>query len=236
MLIVDGLHLTYGGVLAVRGVSFGVREGEIVTLIGSNGAGKSSTLNAISGTVKISEGEIHFQGKPIHGWPPHKVAKAGIIQVPEGRALFNSMSVLENLEIGALAARGRRGLNPDLRQNVWHLFPILNERRNQFAGTLSGGEQQMLAIARSLMARPKLLLMDEPSLGLAPMMVVLIFQIIPQLRDQGLTILLVEQNAWMSLQVSNRGYVMEGGRIVLSGDAIALIENANVKRIYLGGS
>jgi branched-chain amino acid transport system ATP-binding protein len=235
VLRIDSLHLSYGGVLALRGVSFEVQGGEVVTLIGSNGAGKSSTLNAISGTVKASRGSIHFQDRPIQGWAPHKVARAGIIQVPEGRALFNGMSVLENLEIGRMAARGKRGLNSVVQERIWQLFPILNERRHQLAGTLSGGERQMLAIGPSLMAQPQLLLMDEPSLGLAPLMVTLIFQIIPQLRDQGLTILLVEQNAWMSLQVSDRGYVMESGRMVLSGPSPSLIEDANVKRIYLGG-
>ena len=235
VLRIDGLHLSYGGVLALRGVSFEIQEGEIVTLIGANGAGKSSTLNAISGTIKTSGGSIRYRGQPIQGWAAHKIARAGIIQVPEGRALFNGMSVLENLEIGALAARKKGELGSVLQERVWPLFPILNERRHQLAGTLSGGEQQMLAIARSLMAQPQLLLMDEPSLGLAPLVVALIFQIITQLRERGLTILLVEQNAWMSLQVSDRGYVMEGGRIVLSGLSPALIEDANVKRIYLGG-
>jgi branched-chain amino acid transport system ATP-binding protein len=235
VLRVDNLQLSYGGILALRGVSFEVRDGEVVTLIGSNGAGKSSTLNAISGTVKASGGSIHFQDRPIHGWPAYKIARAGIIQVPEGRALFNGMSVSENLEIGRMAARGKRELDSALQERVWQLFPILTERRYQLAGTLSGGEQQMLAIARSLMAQPQLLLMDEPSLGLAPLVVTIIFQIIPQLRDQGLTILLVEQNAWMSLQVSDRGYVLESGRMVLSGPSPSLIEDANVKKIYLGG-
>jgi len=235
VLRIDGLHLSYGGILALRGVSFEIQEGEIVTLIGANGAGKSSTLNAISGTVRVSRGSIRYRSQPIHEWAAHKIARAGIIQVPEGRALFNGMSVLENLEIGALAARKRGDLVSVLQERVWPLFPILNERRHQLAGTLSGGEQQMLAIARSLMAQPQLLLMDEPSLGLAPLVVAVIFQIITQLRERGITILLVEQNAWMSLQVSDRGYVMEGGRIVLSGLSPTLIEDANVKRIYLGG-
>jgi branched-chain amino acid transport system ATP-binding protein len=233
MLAVENLHLNYGGVLALKGVTLEVRRGEIVTLIGSNGAGKTSTLNTISGVNKSAKGKITFLGKEIQGLPAHRIARMGIIQAPEGRQVFAGMTVLENLEIGAM---GRKTNNSDRRlEEVWSLFPKLQERRNQVAGTLSGGEQQMLAIGRAMMAAPELLMMDEPSLGLAPLIVEQIFKIIVELRNSGRTILLVEQNAWMALQVSDRGYVLENGRCPLWGKADELIADETVKKIYLGG-
>lgn len=234
MLSVDDVHLKYGYVLALKGVTLDVQEGEIVTLIGSNGAGKSSTLNTISGIYRPYKGIITFKERSIQGWPAHRVARLGIIQVPEGRELFNDMTVMENLEIGTMASQKRAGSATEL-ERIWNLFSILYQRRQQMAGTLSGGEQQMLAIARAMMACPNLLLMDEPSLGLAPMIVEQIFDVILHLREQGLTILLVEQNAWISLQIADRGYVMENGRIVLSGPSRNLLKDEKVKRIYLGG-
>ena len=224
----------YGSIRAVRGASLRVDEGEIATLIGANGAGKTTTLKAISGLVPAQEGTIAFAGQPMAGMPPAAIVSRGIVQVPEGRRIFAELSVEENLKVGSYLIRGRDGLARRMAE-VFDRFPRLQERRHQLAGTLSGGEQQMLAIGRGLMARPRLLMMDEPSMGLAPLLVEAIFDIIEQINAAGTTILLVEQSARMALAVADRGYVMEGGRVVLAGSATELQENAEVKRAYLGG-
>lgn len=234
MLSVNNLYLYYGGIRALKGVSLEVKTGEIVTLLGNNGAGKTSTLNTISGVLKQKKGEINFDGQDISAKPPHKIARAGVIQVPEGRQLFLDMTVDENIEIGATAVKGKLDLKEELKK-IWEMFPVLEERRSQLAGKLSGGEQQMVAIARSLVAKPKLLLLDEPSLGLSPIMTELIFKTIRDLREYGQTILLVEQNAWMSLKIADRGYIISNGAIVLEGKSKELLDNEMVKDIYLGG-
>ena len=232
MLEVSGLTVSYGHVEAVREVSFSVGQGTIVSLVGPNGAGKTTTLNAISGIVPAAAGNIRFQGRDITRLSPHRRVSEGIIQIPEGRMVLASMTVLENLELGAF----RRPAN-EMRSTLDAMerrFPILAERRTSLAGTLSGGEQQMLAIARGLMAKPKLLLLDEPSLGLAPLLVQTIFEIVGELHSQGLTILLVEQNARQALSVSSHGYVMESGKIVLDGSAKQLMADQAVIDFYLG--
>ena len=223
----------YGSIEALKGISIEVHEGEIVTLIGANGAGKSTTLRSINGLNHPREGTIHFQGRDITDESPHNVVKMGISQSPEGRRLFPRMSVIENLEMGAFQRKDRSGISAGL-DRVFTLFPRLAERKNQKAGTMSGGEQQMCAIGRALMAEPKLLMLDEPSMGLAPIFVEKIFEIIREINAQGTPILLVEQNALMALHTANRGYVMETGHIVLADDAKALSENEQVKKTYLG--
>jgi branched-chain amino acid transport system ATP-binding protein len=223
----------YGSIQALKGVSLQVREGEIVTLIGANGAGKSTTLRSINGLNHPRKGRITFQGRDITNLVPHKVVKLGIAQSPEGRKLFSRMSVMENLEMGAFQLQDRSTFKDDL-DRVYSLFPRLEERKHQKAGTLSGGEQQMCAIGRALMARPKLLLLDEPSRGLAPIFVEKIFEIVGEINQQGTPILLVEQNALMALDVAHRGYVMETGRIALADDAKNLRENEQVQKTYLG--
>jgi len=223
----------YGSIEALKGISIEVHEGEIVTLIGANGAGKSTTLRSINGLNHPREGTIHFQGRDITDESPHNVVKMGISQSPEGRRLFPRMSVIENLEMGAFQRKDRSGISAGL-DRVFTLFPRLAERKNQKAGTMSGGEQQMCAIGRALMAEPKLLMLDEPSMGLAPIFVEKIFEIIQEISQQGTTILLVEQNALMALDVADRGYVMETGTIALSDDAKSLRENEKVKQTYLG--
>jgi branched-chain amino acid transport system ATP-binding protein len=233
ILSVEGVHTYYGTIHALKGVSLDVREGEIVTLIGANGAGKSTTLRSINGLNHPREGRIRFQGRDITEAAPHDVVKMGISQSPEGRRLFPRMSVRENLEMGAYQRGDRQNLNEDI-DRVYSLFPRLAERRNQKAGTLSGGEQQMCAIGRALMARPKLLMLDEPSMGLAPIFVEKIFEIVREINEQGTPILLVEQNALMALETANRGYVMETGTIALADDAKALRENEQVRKTYLG--
>jgi branched-chain amino acid transport system ATP-binding protein len=233
VLEVEDIHTYYGSIHALKGVSLDVREGEIVTLIGANGAGKSTTLRSINGLNHPREGRIVFQGRDITNAPPHAVVKMGIAQAPEGRRLFPHMSVFENLEMGAFQRSDRRNLKEDL-ERVYTLFPRLAERRGQKAGTLSGGEQQMCAIGRALMARPKLLMLDEPSMGLAPIFVERIFEIVKEINEQGTTILLVEQNALMALDAAARGYVLETGRIALADDAKALRENEQVRKAYLG--
>jgi branched-chain amino acid transport system ATP-binding protein len=234
MLQVNNIHTYYGNIQALRGVSLEVGDGEIITLIGANGAGKTTTLMSISGVVPVSEGEILFMGEPIHRKLPDKIVGLGISQVPEGRLIFPGLSVMENLDIGAFLRKDKNGIKEDL-DYVMGLFPILAERRHQAGGTLSGGEQQMLAISRALMARPKLLLMDEPSLGLAPIIVERIFGIIEKInQEHGTTIFLVEQNASMALQVAHRGYVMENGVITLVDTASNLATNEDVKKAYLG--
>jgi len=233
LLRVDDIHTYYGSIQALKGISLEVREGEIVTLIGANGAGKSTTLRSINGLNTPREGTIVFQGKDITRTAPHDVVQLGISQSPEGRRLFPHMTVLENLEMGAFQRRDRSGIREDL-DRVYSLFPRLAERKSQRAGTMSGGEQQMCAIGRALMARPKLLMLDEPSMGLAPIFVEKIFEIIGEISEQGTTILLVEQNALMALDAADRGYVLETGRVVLADEAKALKGNEQVRKTYLG--
>jgi branched-chain amino acid transport system ATP-binding protein len=233
ILEVEDVHTYYGSIQALKGISLEVREREIVTLIGANGAGKSTTLRSINGLNHPRQGRIRFQGKDITDEAPHDVVKMGISQSPEGRRLFPRMSVLENLEMGAFQREDRSSLKDDL-DRVYTLFPRLAERKSQKAGTLSGGEQQMCAIGRALMAHPKLLMLDEPSMGLAPIFVEKIFEIIREINDQGTPILLVEQNALMALETAHRGYVLETGTISLSDDAKALQRNEQVRKAYLG--
>jgi branched-chain amino acid transport system ATP-binding protein len=233
ILQLEDLHVFYGAIHAVKGISLDVREGEIVTLIGSNGAGKSTTLRAINGLNHPRRGSITFQGRDITSAPPHDVVSQGIAQSPEGRRLFPRMSVMENLEMGTFQREDRSSYKEDL-ERVFRLFPRLQERRSQKAGTLSGGEQQMCAIGRALMAHPKLLLLDEPSMGLAPILVERIFEIIVEINKEGTPVLLVEQNALMALDVAKRGYVMETGRIALHGPSSELRTNEEVRKTYLG--
>ena len=233
VLEIDDLHVYYGAIHALKGVSLHVNDGEIVTLIGANGAGKSTTLRAINGINRPRQGSIRFQGQEITGSPPHAIVKSGIAQSPEGRRLFPLMSVTENLEMGAFQRTDRENFPEDM-DRVFELFPRLHERRTQRAGTLSGGEQQMCAIGRALMARPKLLLLDEPSMGLAPIFVERIFETVVEVNKQGTPVLLVEQNALMALEVAQRGYVMETGRIALEGPAAELKTNEQVRKTYLG--
>ena len=233
ILQVEDVHTYYGAIHALKGVSLEVRAGEIVTLIGANGAGKSTTLRSINGLNHPRQGRIRFQGRDITNAPPHAVVKLGISQSPEGRRLFPRMSVLENLEMGAFQREDRSTFDADL-ERVFELFPRLHERRTQKAGTMSGGEQQMCAMGRALMARPKLLLLDEPSMGLAPIFVERIFEIVKEINEQGTPVLLVEQNALMALDVAHRGYVLETGRIALAGPARDLRENEQVRKTYLG--
>ena len=233
MLSLEGLAAGYGDVLAVRGVSLEVREGECIALIGANGAGKTTTLRAISGLVPIRAGRALFRGQALNGLSPRRVVELGLAHVPEGRQIFPSLTVRENLEMGArtCAARAARSASFDA---VFALFPRLRERERQLAGTLSGGEQQMLAIGRGLMARPRLLLLDEPSLGLAPLMVRTIFQIVETVNRQGTTILLVEQNVLRALQLCHRGYVLENGEVTFTGGREALLGSAHIRQAYLG--
>jgi branched-chain amino acid transport system ATP-binding protein len=233
ILKLDDVHTYYGAIHALKGVSLEVREGEIVTLIGANGAGKSTTLRSINGLNHPRQGTITFQGRDITNTPPHVVVKMGIAQSPEGRRLFPRMSVLENLEMGAFQREDRSTFQEDL-DRVFELFPRLHERRTQKAGTMSGGEQQMCAMGRALMARPKLLLLDEPSMGLAPIFVERIFEIVGEINQQGTPVLLVEQNALMALDVAKRGYVLETGKIALAGPAQELRANEQVRKTYLG--
>jgi branched-chain amino acid transport system ATP-binding protein len=233
LLRVEDVHTYYGSIEALKGISIEVYEGEIVTLIGANGAGKSTTLRSINGLNHPRRGSIHFRGKDITREPPHDVVRLGISQSPEGRKLFPRMSVLENLEMGAFQRRDRAELRSDL-DRVYSLFPRLAERKQQRAGTLSGGEQQMVAIGRALMAHPTLLLLDEPSMGLAPIFVERVFETIVEINQQGTTILLVEQNAMMALDVASRGYVLEVGTVALADDAKALLRNEQVRKTYLG--
>jgi branched-chain amino acid transport system ATP-binding protein len=233
ILELDDVHTYYGTIHALKGISLDVREGEVVTLIGANGAGKSTTLRSINGLNHPREGKIRFQGTDITETPPHEIVKMGISQSPEGRRIFSRMSVFENLEMGAYQRDNKAEIREDL-ERVYALFPRLQERRAQKGGTLSGGEQQMLAIGRALMARPKLLLLDEPSMGLAPIFVEKIFEIVREINQQGTPILLVEQNALMALDTADRGYVLETGRVALADDAKALRDNEQVRKTYLG--
>ena len=233
MLQLRDVHTYYGSIHAIKGVDLEVREGEIVTLIGANGAGKSTTVRSINGLNHPREGSIVFQGEDITSTAPHEIVGMGISQSPEGRRLFPHMSVLENLQMGAFQRNDRAAIREDL-ERVYALFPRLNERKGQKAGTLSGGEQQMVAMGRALMARPKLLMLDEPSMGLAPIFVEKIFEIVREINEQGTTILLVEQNALMALDIANRGYVMETGKIAITDEAAKLRENEEVQKAYLG--
>jgi branched-chain amino acid transport system ATP-binding protein len=234
MLKVEDINVYYGAIHALKGISVAVAEGEIVTLIGANGAGKSTILRTISGLLRPKTGKIEFQGKNIVTLAAHNIVKEGISQVPEGRRIFANMTVLENLELGAYIRSDSKGIQADM-YRVFERFPRLGERRTQIAGTLSGGEQQMLAMGRALMSRPKLLLLDEPSMGLAPLLVKEIFAIIKEINASGTTILLVEQNANMALSIANKAYVLETGRITLYGLASELAESEAVRKAYLGG-
>ncbi|NLL96923.1 MAG: ABC transporter ATP-binding protein [Clostridiaceae bacterium] len=234
MLEIKNINVHFGVIHALKGISFTVNEGEIVTLIGANGAGKTTTLRTISGLKKLTSGNILFEGKDITHASAQERVKLGISQSPEGRRVFSSMTVLENLELGAFLRKDKKKISDDLKM-VYEHFPILADRRKQAAGTLSGGEQQMLAIGRALMSRPRLLLLDEPSMGLAPLLVQEIFNIIKNINKTGTTILLVEQNASMALQVADRAYVMETGSIVLSGTGEELMQSEDIKKAYLGG-
>ena len=233
LLEINDIHTYYGAIQALHGVSVQVDEGEFVTLIGANGAGKSTLLNTVCGLLRPRHGTIYFEGEPIHALPPHEIVMRGIAQAPEGRNVFGRLNVIENLEMGAFARKDKDGIKRDM-ERVYTLFPRLKERFRQIAGTLSGGEQQMLAIARSLMANPRVLLLDEPSMGLAPILVEAIFDTIREINGLGVTILLVEQNALMALSVAKRGYVLETGEIVLQDSASALQENEMVRKAYLG--
>lgn len=233
MLKIEDLVVAYGGIEALKGISLEVKAGEIVTLVGANGAGKSTTLRTVMGLVKPVRGKVLFQGRDLLAEKTHQLAKLHITLVPEGRRIFPKLTVMENLRIGAYCRQDEKGIQEDL-EWVFSLFPILKERSWQLAGTLSGGEQQMLAVGRALMSRPQLLMMDEPSLGLAPLLVKEIFRIIKEINQQGVTILLIEQNANAALQIADRGYVLETGRIVLSGTGRELLANQEVKAAYLG--
>jgi branched-chain amino acid transport system ATP-binding protein len=232
MLKVSGLKVAYGGIQAVKGVSFEVHEGELVSLIGANGAGKTTTLKAITGTQTVAEGSIEYLGRPIKGQGAWDLVKQGLVMVPEGRGTFTRMTITENLQMGAFV-RDDKEIEADI-DKVFVLFPRLKERRAQLAGTMSGGEQQMLAMGRALMARPKVLLLDEPSMGLSPIMVDKIFEVVADIHGRGTTVLLVEQNASRALGLANRGYVMESGLVTMTGDAKALLSDPKVRAAYLG--
>lgn len=234
MLTVEDINVYYGAIHAIKGISLDVPDGEIVALIGSNGAGKSTTLRTISGLMKPKTGKILYEGHDISGVPAHKIVGMGLCQVPEGRHVFANMTVLENLELGAYLRKDKDGIAKDM-DDVFKKFPRLLERKDQLSGTLSGGEQQMLAMGRALMSRPKLLLLDEPSMGLAPLLVKEIFNIIKEINESGTTVLLVEQNANMALSIADKAYVLETGRITLSGTAKELASSEAVRKAYLGG-
>ena len=233
LLRVTDLRVAYGGIQAVKGVSFEVRAGELVSLIGANGAGKTTTLKAITGTQPSAAGDIEFMGRSIRGQGPWDLVKQGLVMVPEGRGTFTRMTIIENLQMGAFVRTDVKAIPSDI-DRVFGIFPRLKERRNQLAGTMSGGEQQMLAMGRALMARPKMLLLDEPSMGLSPIMVDKIFEVVNDIHGQGTTILLVEQNASRALQLASRGYVMDSGEVTMSGDAKALLADPKVRAAYLG--
>ncbi len=234
LLTVENLTVHYGAIQALKGISFSVNEGEVITLIGSNGAGKTTTLHAISNIIKKTAGKVTFQDNDITSAPADAIVKTGLIQVPEGRRIFSNLTVRENLEMGAYTRKDKPGIKADM-ENVFELFPRLKERIKQLAGTLSGGEQQMLAMGRALMAKPKLLLLDEPSMGLAPILVDEIFSIIQKINKDGTTILLVEQNAFKALSIADRAYILETGSVVKTGAASELISDDSVRSAYLGG-
>jgi branched-chain amino acid transport system ATP-binding protein len=233
LLKVTGLKVAYGGIQAVKGVSFEVMQGELVSLIGANGAGKTTTLKAITGTQAVAAGQIEFMGKPIKGQGAWDLVKQGLVMVPEGRGTFTRMTITENLQMGAFVRNDTAEIAADI-EKVFAIFPRLKERALQLAGTMSGGEQQMLAMGRALMARPKVLLLDEPSMGLSPIMVDKIFEVVADIHSRGTTVLLVEQNASRALGLANRGYVMESGEITMTGDAKALLKDPKVRAAYLG--
>lgn len=233
LLKVGGLKVAYGGIQAVKGVDFEVREGELVSLIGSNGAGKTTTMKAITGLLPFAGGDIHYLGQSIRGRGAWELVKQGLAMVPEGRGVFTRMTITENLQMGAHIRRDKEGIAQDM-ERVFTTFPRLKERKDQLAGTMSGGEQQMLAMGRALMSRPKVLLMDEPSMGLSPIMVDKIFEVVSDVHKQGVTILLVEQNASRALEIADRGYVMESGLISMSGDAKEMLNDPKVRAAYLG--
>ncbi|CAL8474977.1 MULTISPECIES: ABC transporter ATP-binding protein [Caballeronia] len=233
MLKVKGLQVNYGGIQAVKGVDLEVGQGELVTLIGANGAGKTTTMKAITGLKPYSGGDIEYMGQSIKGVPTHELLKRGLAMVPEGRGIFARMSILENMQMGAYLRNDSDGIQKDT-ERMFGFFPRLKERASQYAGTLSGGEQQMLAMARALLSRPKLLLLDEPSMGLSPIMVEKIFEVVREISKEGLTVLLVEQNARLALQAANRGYVMDSGTVTMSGDAKVMLDDPKVRAAYLG--
>jgi len=233
LLKVSGLKVSYGGIQAVKGVDFEVREGELVSLIGSNGAGKTTTMKAITGTLPINAGDIEYLGKSIKGQGPWDLVKQGLAMVPEGRGVFTRMTIIENLQMGAYIRDDAEGIAADM-EKMFTIFPRLRERKDQLAGTMSGGEQQMLAMGRALMSRPKVLLLDEPSMGLSPIMVDKIFEVVKDVFAQGVTVLLVEQNASRALSIANRGYVMESGIVTMSGDAKEMLVDPKVRAAYLG--
>jgi len=233
LLQVQDLRVAYGGIQAVKGVSFEVREGELVSLIGSNGAGKTTTMKAITGSLQAAGGRISYLGRDVHGQGPWDLVQQGLVMVPEGRGVFTRMSILENLHMGAYLRNDKAGINADI-ERVFALFPRLKERSGQLSGTLSGGEQQMLAMGRALLSRPKLLLLDEPSMGLSPIMVDKIFEVIAQVAAMGVTVLLVEQNASRALKMAQRAYVMESGEISMQGEAKTLLHDPKVRAAYLG--
>jgi len=233
LLKVTGLKVAYGGIQAVKGVDFEVREGELVSLIGSNGAGKTTTMKAITGILPINDGDIEYMGKSIRGQGPWDLVKQGLAMVPEGRGVFSRMTIVENLQMGAYIRNDKADVLADI-DKVFTIFPRLKERRDQLAGTLSGGEQQMLAMGRGLMSRPKVLLLDEPSMGLSPLMVDKIFEVVRDVYAQGVTVLLVEQNASRALAIADRGYVMDSGLVTMSGDAKVMLKDPKVRAAYLG--
>jgi len=233
MLKVKGLQVNYGGIQAVKGVDLEVGQGELVTLIGANGAGKTTTMKAITGLKPYSGGDIEYMGQSIKGVPTHELLKRGLAMVPEGRGIFARMSILENMQMGAYLRNDSDGIQKDT-ERMFGFFPRLKERASQYAGTLSGGEQQMLAMARALLSRPKLLLLDEPSMGLSPIMVEKIFEVVREISAEGLTVLLVEQNARLALQAANRGYVMDSGLVTMTGDAKQMLDDPKVRAAYLG--
>ena len=233
MLEIRDLEVNYGAINAIKKISFDVNEGEVIALIGANGAGKTTTLHTITGLLKAKSGSVKFEGRELTKLPPHKIVEMGMAHVPEGRRVFAQLSVLENLKLGAFIRKDKDGIEEDLR-NIYERFPRLEERKNQLAGTLSGGEQQMLAMGRALMSRPRIILMDEPSMGLSPIYVSEIFDIIKSINKDGTTVLLVEQNAKKALSIADRAYVLETGMIALSGDAKDLMNNDTVKKAYLG--
>lgn len=233
LLKVTGLKVSYGGIQAVKGVDFEVYEGELVSLIGSNGAGKTTTMKAITGTQPIAAGDIEYLGKSIRGQGPWDLVKQGLAMVPEGRGVFTRMTIIENLQMGAYIRNDKAGIAADI-DKMFTIFPRLKERRDQLAGTMSGGEQQMLAMGRALMSRPKVLLLDEPSMGLSPIMVDKIFEVVSDVYTQGVTVLLVEQNASRALSIANRGYVMDSGIVTMSGDAKQMLNDPKVRAAYLG--
>jgi branched-chain amino acid transport system ATP-binding protein len=233
LLKVSGLRVAYGGIQAVKGVSFEVRQGELVSLIGANGAGKTTTLKAITGIQPVAAGDIEFMGKPIKGQGAWDLVKQGLVMVPEGRGTFTRMTIVENLQMGAFVRNDKAGIEADI-EKVFAIFPRLKERATQLAGTMSGGEQQMLAMGRGLMAQPKVLLLDEPSMGLSPIMVDKIFEVVADIHQRGTTVLLVEQNASRALALADRGYVMDSGEVTMSGEAKALLADPRVRAAYLG--